>query len=158
MTNHDPIDADARALYFQLLDRWNHRDAAGMAALFAADGHLIGFDGSMANRSAEIEAHLSPIFAHHPTATFIAKVRGVRPLGQGAALLRAVAGMVPPGQSDINPAVNAIQSLVAARHDGQWRIELFQNTPAAFHGRPELSAALTEELGNLLHDRDTRGS
>src|ERR687892_1232441 len=145
MTNHDPIDADVRALYFQLLDRWNHRDAAGMAALFAADGNLIGFAGSMANGSAEIEAHLSPIFAHHPTAMFIAKVRGVRPLGPEAALLRAVAGMVPPGQSDINPAVNAIQSLVAARHDGQWRIEVFPKTPAALYGRPQLRAPLTEE-------------
>jgi hypothetical protein len=36
-------------------------------------------------------------------------------------------------------------------------IELFLSMAAAFHGRPELGAALTEELGNLLHDRDTRG-
>jgi uncharacterized protein (TIGR02246 family) len=68
----------------------------------------------------------------------------VRPLGPGVALLRAVPGMVPPGQSDINPAVNAMQSLVAAHRDGAWRIELFQNTPAAFYGRPELGAALSE--------------
>jgi hypothetical protein len=58
--------------------------------------------------------------------------------------------MVPPGRSDINPAVNAIQLLVASHRDGRWQIELFQNTPAAFHGRPELSAALTEELRSVL--------
>jgi uncharacterized protein (TIGR02246 family) len=66
------------------------------------------------------------------------------------AILRAVAGMVPPGQSDLNPAVNAVQTLVAAKHDGRWRIALFQNTPAQFHGRPELAQQLTEELRQLL--------
>jgi hypothetical protein len=58
--------------------------------------------------------------------------------------------MVPPGGSDINPAVNAIQSLVATKPDGEWRIVLFHNTPAAFHGRPEANTALTAELRQLI--------
>jgi hypothetical protein len=58
--------------------------------------------------------------------------------------------MVPPGQTDINPAVNTIQTLVAVKRDGTWRIALFQNTPAQFHGRPELVQQLTEELRQLL--------
>jgi len=90
------------------------------------------------------------MFADHPTAIYVGKVRGVRFLTPQVAILRAVAGMVPRGQPDLNPAVNAIQTLVAARHDGQWQIELFQNTPAQFHGRPELAQQLTEELRQLL--------
>jgi len=58
--------------------------------------------------------------------------------------------MIPPGSSDINPAVNAIQTLTAIKQDGQWSIALFQNTPAQFHGRPDLSEALTAELRQLL--------
>jgi hypothetical protein len=54
--------------------------------------------------------------------------------------------MVPPGATDIKPEVNAIQVLVAVRRDGVWRVAHFQNTPAAFHGRPEAAKALTEEL------------
>jgi hypothetical protein len=61
-------------------------------------------------------------------------------------LLRATVGMVMPGQTELNPALNAIQSLVAARRDGHWRIELFQNTPAAFHGNPDAMKKLTDEL------------
>jgi len=57
---------------------------------------------------------------------------------------------VPPGQTDLNPAVNAIQTLVTVRQDGQWRITLLQNTPAQFHGRPDLAQQLTDGLRRLL--------
>ena len=146
-------EAAVRGLYQALLEQWNRRDAAGMADLFAEAGHLVGFDGSVVNGRAAIAAHLAPIFRDHPTAAYVGKVREVRFLAPGVAVLRAVAGLVPPGAADINPALNAVQSLVAARHDGQWRVELYQNTPAAFHGRPEESAALTAELRQLLPPR-----
>ena len=143
-------EAPIAALYQRLLDSWNRRDAAAYAALFDEEGHVIGFDGSPMTGGVEIEASLRQIFADHVTAAYIGKIRGVRFLSADVAILRAVAGMVPPGASDINPAVNALQTLVATRRDGQWRIVLFQNTPAQFHGRPEVAAALTEKLRALL--------
>jgi len=146
---------EVRALYKRLIGRWNHRDAAGMAALFTDDGSQVGFDGGTVNGRPEIEAHLAPIFASHPTPPFICKVREVRRLGEAAALLRAIVGMVPPGSVDINPALNAIQTLVAERVDGQWRVALFQNTPAAFHGCPEEIQSLSAELRKLLADAET---
>jgi uncharacterized protein (TIGR02246 family) len=137
-------------LYQQLLDAWNRRSAADFAALFAVDSTVIGFDGSQMNGQAEIQSNLSQIFADHPTAAYIGKVREVRFLSPEIALLRAVVGMIPSGQADINPAVNAIQTMTTTKHNGAWRIALFQNTPAQFHGRPDLSAALTDELRQLL--------
>lgn len=138
------------ALYEQLLASWNARDAGAYAALFAHDGNIVGFDGSQMDGPAAVAAHLGQIFADHPTPTYVAKVREVRRLSPDVALLRAVAGLVPRGQADLNPAANAIQSLVAVRHDGAWRIALFQNTPAQFHGRPELADQLAAELRELL--------
>ena len=38
----------------------------------------------------------------------------------------------------------------AVKRAGRWRIILFQNTPAQFHGRPELAQQLTDELRELL--------
>jgi uncharacterized protein (TIGR02246 family) len=143
-------ESAVEALYEELLERWNQRDAAGFAALFADDGNLVGFDGSQVDGRAEIESHLCGIFGDHPTASYVAIVREVRRLAPGVAVLRAVVGMVPPGGSDLNPAANAVQTLVAARRDGRWRIALFHNTPAAFHGRPEASEKLTEELRQAL--------
>ena len=37
--------------------------------------------------------------------------------------------------------------------DGKWKIISFQNTPAAFHGRPELAEQLSAELREELRRR-----
>lgn len=138
------------ALYHALLESWNRRSPADFAALFSEDALVVGFDGSQMSGPAEIEGALTQIFANHQTAAYVGKVRRVRFLSTQVALLDAVAGMVPHGQKDLNPAVNTIQSLIAVFADGRWRIAHYQNTPAQFHGRPDLSAALTAELRQLL--------
>lgn len=143
-------EVEVRTLYRQILDSWNRRSSHDFSGLFAEDANVVGFDGSPMNGQGEIETALGQIFADHPTAAYVGKIREVRLLSSEVALLRAVAGMVPPGQADLNPAVNTIQSLVAVKGKGQWRIALFQSTPAQFHGRPELAQQLTEELRQLL--------
>lgn len=141
------VDKEVTDLYHHLLAAWNARDASGMASLFHDDGSVVGFDGSQLDGRPAIAAELADIFAKYPTATFVGMIREIRSLGPEGVLLRAVVGMVPRDLTDINPALNAVQSLVAVRlHSGVWRIALFQNTPAAFHGRPELSEKLTGEL------------
>src|SRR5262245_11465075 len=143
------VDAPVRNLYRQLLTAWNERDAGRFAALFAADAWVIGFDRSQV-KGAGVADHLRPIFADHPTAAYVAKVRDVRPLGGAAVVLLAIVGMVPPGQSRLNPAVNAVQTLVAEHRGGDWRIVLFQNTPAQYHGRPDLAERHAAELEPLV--------
>jgi len=144
-------EAGPERLYRDLLDAWNRRDAAGMAALFAHDGGLIGFDGSQIDGGPPaVAAHLTPIFTSHATPAYIAAVREVRALAPNVSLVRAVAGMVPDGRRELNPALNTIHTLTAVEAGGMWRAAIFQNTPAAFHGRPDLAQALTEELRALL--------
>jgi uncharacterized protein (TIGR02246 family) len=125
---------------------WNQQDAAAMAACFEQDGNMVGFDGSQVDSRQAIDVHLRPIFADHPTATYVAKVREVRMLRPEVGILRAVAGMIPPGSNDLNPALNTIHTLVAVRNGEDWRAALFQSTPAAWHGRLQDAAALTDEL------------
>jgi hypothetical protein len=59
--------------------------------------------------------------------------------------------MRPPESAELNPAVNAIQSVVMRGQGPAMRVALLQNTPAAFHGRPELADQLTRELTEVLH-------
>src|SRR5260370_20220061 len=88
-------DAEVRALYQRMLDGWNARDGDAFAAQFAEDGEAIGFDGSQMFGRAEIAATLCQIFANHPTAAYVAKVKSVRFLAPEVAHLRAFAGLVP---------------------------------------------------------------
>lgn len=143
-------EAEVRALYRDLLDAWNQRDAEGFAAAFVENGNTIGFDGSQHDGRETIATEIGNIFANHQTGTYIGKVRDVQLVTADVAILRAVSAVVPSGQSDLNPATNALQTLVAVHREDGWHIALFQNTPAQFHGRPELAQQLTEELRQLL--------
>jgi uncharacterized protein (TIGR02246 family) len=159
VTPVNPSDKDTeratRELYERLIEAWNKRNARDFALLFASNGSIVGFDGSQVNGQLEIGAHLSEIVSHHQTAAYVTIVREVRPLAADVTLLRANAGMIPPGKDDINPELNAVQSMVAARKNDKWEIVLFQNTPAAFHERPELRKKLTEELRTVLREKPT---
>jgi uncharacterized protein (TIGR02246 family) len=138
------------ALYTQMLEAWNRRDADAFTALFTDECTVVGFDGSQMNGRAHANAELRTIFASHPTASYVAKVREVRSLDAQVSLLRAVVGMIPPGSRELNPAVNAVQSVVVVMQSGSLRIALLHNTPAAFHGRPQLADQLTGELTALV--------
>lgn len=139
-----------RSLYRRLIDGWNAHDAEAMSAPVAADGLFIGFDGSQMIGGDQVAKELGTVFSDHETAAYVTIVRSVTPLGPDAAILHAVAGMVPPEGSEIMPDRNCIQVLVGRRDDQGWSVALFQNTPARFDGRPEISEALTAELSKAL--------
>jgi uncharacterized protein (TIGR02246 family) len=143
-------DREVRELYNAMLESWDSRDAEAMAAAFAEDGEIVGFDGSRHTGRAQIAADMARLFVGHPTPSYVAKVRSVRLPAPGVALLQAVTGQVPHGESDLRPELNAWHTVVAARVGGRWQILLLQNTPAQFHGRPELRQVLTAELRDLL--------
>src|SRR5215218_5717908 len=152
MSSTDTASSNHQILrvYEQIINARNQQDAPAVTAQLEAGGNRVGYDGSQADSRAAIEDHLRPIFADHLTADYVAKVREIRILGRDVGLLRAVAGMVSPGADDINPAVNTIQTLVAVEDADGWRAALFQSTPAVWHGRPQDSAALTEELRDVM--------
>lgn len=149
MTEDDGRRTRVLKLYAQLLDAWNRRGADDFAELFGDAGSCVGFDGSPMNGRTEIGSTLRAIFEHHQPASYVAKIREVRALGPTVTLVRAVAGMIPPGKSEIDAEKNAIQSLVVVDLGQSVQIALFQNTPAAFHGRPELGDSLTNELSGV---------
>src|SRR5829696_3480882 len=108
--------------------------AVEFASLFLPDGSTVGFDGTQVDGQTAIQRSLAEIFADHEPANYVGIVREVRFLVDDVGLLRAVAGMVAKGETELNENL-AIQSLVAVRRDGAWKIGLWQNTPAALHGR-----------------------
>ena len=155
----DPAaDRETRELYRRLLEAWDKRNARDFALLFAPDGNIVGFDGTQVFGQADVGAHLSEIFSHHQTARYVSIVREVRSLSDDVTILSAVAGMVPPDKDDIKPDVNAVQTMVAVKTGGGWKIALFQNTPAAFHGRPDDAKKLTDQLRAALEKQGDKST
>jgi uncharacterized protein (TIGR02246 family) len=138
--------AAVSALYEALITGWNSKNGEAFAAPIAQDGAVTGFDGSEQRGRDQIEQEMQRIFGDHETATYVAKVKSVELLSSDVALLRAIAAMILPGESDLEPERNAQQTVVAVNEGGEWRIVLFQNTPARYDGRPELVEQFTQEL------------
>jgi uncharacterized protein (TIGR02246 family) len=145
-------ETEIRSLYQQIVENWNNQDAQRFGALFIDDGESVGFDGSQLSGEKNIAEEMQRVFTDHVTGRYVAIIRGIRPLGSDAALLRALAGMVPAGESDLEPKLNVVHTLIAQRSEGRWRIVLFQNTPAQWHGRPEKVEEHTDELRRELSE------
>lgn len=150
MTAAHPHDARIRALYIEFLDGWNRRSGAAVAAGFADDGDIVGFDGTHLSGRLSIASDLRRVFGTSQTPAWAGLIRSVRPIAPGVAVLHAHAGMIPPGGNDVDPGLLAAQTLVAVDEGGRWKIALFQSTPAAWPGNPGGRAALVEELRGLL--------
>ena len=144
-------EAAIQDLLWRLIDGWNRGSGEAFAAPFAEDADFVGFDGTYFKGREEIVSFHKLLFERILVGTrLVGKVRGVRFLTPGVALLHAVGGTVMPGQSDLDPDRNSIQTLVATKRDGAWELAAFQNSRAQFIGRPELAERLTEELRQEL--------
>ena len=142
-------DGTLRDLYRKLLDAWNTRRASGMSELFAEDGIVIGFDGSSMRGPQEIEEQIGAVFRDHDTGAYVHKIEGMSFPNPSVGVLTAIVAMTPAGADDIQPDLNALQTLVVGNKESGPRIFLFQNTPLALHGRPEVRDDITEEMRKL---------
>jgi uncharacterized protein (TIGR02246 family) len=152
-TSGSDWDRGTRELYARLVEAWDKRNARDFALLFVSDGTVVGFDGSQVNGQLEVGAHLAEIFSHHQTPRYVSIIREVKLVAADVTLLRANTGLVPNGKDDIEPTLNAVQSMLAVRKGGAWKVALFQNTPARLDMRPDLTKQLTDELRSRLKEK-----
>src|SRR6185436_14082495 len=121
-------EKDIRSLYQKLLESWNKNMSGAFADLFLENGNTVGFDGSQLNGKHQIDHELKQIFSNHQVASYVGIVREIRSLAPDIFIIRAVAGMVPPGKTEIMPQRNAVQSLIVIKEKDAFYIALYQNT------------------------------
>jgi uncharacterized protein (TIGR02246 family) len=127
--NHLVDEAALRALYQQLMDGWNQGSGDAFAAAFTEDGDLVGFDGTHLKGREEIAPFHQQLFDKWLKGSrLVGQVKDVRFLSPDVALMHAVGGTVMRGKSGPVPERDSIQTLVATRQDGEWRLAAFQNT------------------------------
>lgn len=122
-------EAAVRALYAQLMEGWNRGDAAAFAEPFSADGHLVAFDGMHFQGRENIIAFHQPLFDRWLKGTqLVGEVETVHFLSPNAAVLHARGSTVMPRRTRPSPERDSLQTLVAVREAGNWRLFAFQNT------------------------------
>jgi uncharacterized protein (TIGR02246 family) len=126
----NPADeAAVRGLYQQLMDGWNRGSGAAFAAAFTEDGDLVAFDGTHFKGRREIAPFQQQLFDKWLKGSrLVGRVTKVRFLSPDVAVMHAVGGTIMRGQREPAPARDSIQTLVATRQDGEWRLAAFQNT------------------------------
>ena len=127
--NDSADEAAVRALYQQLMDGWNQGSGEAFAAVFTEDGDLVAFDGTHFKGRQEIAPFHQQLFDKWLKGSrLVGEVKDVRFLSPDVALMHAVGGTVMRGKSEPVPERDSIQTLVATRQEGEWRLAAFQNT------------------------------
>ena len=127
--NRAADESAVRDLYRELMDGWNRGSGEAFAAVFTEDGDLIGFDGTHFEGRAEITTFHQELFDKWLKGTrLVGRVKDVRFLSPDVALMHAVGSTVMRGKSRPSPERDSIQTLVATRQSGEWRLAAFQNT------------------------------
>lgn len=125
----DADEAAVRGLFGRMIEGWNRGNGAEFAAAFAGDGELVAFDGTRFRGRAEISAFHQELFDRWMKGTrLVGRIESVRFLGPDVALMHAVGGTVMRGKTEPSAGRDSIQTYVAARENGEWRLAAFQNT------------------------------
>jgi len=118
-----------RSLPTQISDSWNKGDGRSLADMFTEHGVLVSSDGTYCDGRAEIDRYLGRLFATHLRGSrFAAKVISIRFLGPDVALMHLEGDFWMAGAMEPAAERRAVQSLVALRDAGRWRVALFQAT------------------------------
>ena len=135
-TTTNPADeAAVRDLYQQLMEGWNRGSGEAFAAVFVEDGDLVAFDGTHFKGRNEIASFHQQLFDKWMKGTrLVGQVKDVRFLSPDVAVMHAVGGTVMRGKTDPSPERDSIQTLVATRQGGEWRLAAFQNTRVRLMG------------------------
>jgi uncharacterized protein (TIGR02246 family) len=135
-TPTNPADeAAGRDLYQQLIDGWNRGSGAAFAAVFAEDGDLVAYDGTRFRGRQQIAPFHQELFDKWMQGSrLVGQVEDVRFLSRDVAVMHAVGGTVMRGKTEPSPERDSIQTLVATRQGGEWRLAAFQNTRVRLMG------------------------
>jgi uncharacterized protein (TIGR02246 family) len=129
ITANPADEAAVRDLYQELMNGWNRGSGETFAAVFTDDGDLVAFDGTHFKGRGEIAPFHQELFEKWLKGTrLVGEVKDVRFLSSDVALMHAVGSTVMRGKSEPSPERYSIQTLVATREDGGWRLAAFQNT------------------------------
>ena len=114
----------------RLVAAWSHNDASGVADVFTEDGILILPGDVYKNGREEIRSFMAAAYAGPFKGTGVTgRPVDLRFASDTVAMIRTHGGILPPGETDIDPALAVRSSWITVYRDGQWQLASYQNSP-----------------------------
>jgi uncharacterized protein (TIGR02246 family) len=131
------------ALTQRMVTGWAYGEAETIANLFIEDGTLI-LAGVFCNGRDEVREYFAKAFEGKYKGTQVTgKPISIRPLGPDVAILLSSGGVLESGETEVSDEGAIRASWLCVRHDGEWKLAAYQNTPrydAAATGSSERAA------------------
>ena len=125
---HSADDEAVRALVARMIEGWNDGNGEAFAAPFADEVDFIAFDGTHLTTKRQIASVHQDLFDKWLKGTRLTGEASVRFLTRDVALVLQRGGTVMRGRTKAAPERDSIQTLVAVREAGGWRLTSFHNT------------------------------
>jgi uncharacterized protein (TIGR02246 family) len=105
------------------MDGWNQGNAQAFAAPFVEDADFVAFDGTHFKGRSEIVSSHQTLFDRWLKGTRLTgEVTSLRFLSPEAAIMHAVGRTTMRNRSEPAPERDSLQTLVAAKRNGEWRL------------------------------------
>jgi uncharacterized protein (TIGR02246 family) len=125
-------DSDAAAiaaLTQRMVAGWAYGEADTIASLFVEDGTLI-LPGVFCNGKEEVRSYFADAFEGRYKGTqVVGKPISIRVLGPDVAILLSHGGVLAAGETEVSESSAIRASWLVVRHDGEWRLAAYQNSP-----------------------------
>lgn len=122
-------EAAIRVLFEQMQEAWARGDAAGFVAPFTEDADYVVFDGTHLRGREEIaDAHIPLWNSFLKGSTLVGVSSSLRFLTADVALIHSKGAVLKRHEKKPSRRSLSVQTMVAVRQDGAWRIAAFQNT------------------------------
>jgi uncharacterized protein (TIGR02246 family) len=141
MASKTVSDEDAiRAIHQQMIDAWNAGDGSAFAAPFTDDADFITFEGTHLKGRRNIALFNQRIFDTVRKGTRLeGEVKFVRIISPVIAMMHSAVRVLLPGQTAPSPVRQSAQLSFFTKHDGEWRIEGFNECSEVDDGTATLS-------------------
>jgi uncharacterized protein (TIGR02246 family) len=113
----------------QLIDAWNNGSGSAFAAPFSENADFVVFEGTHLKGRQSIESFHQKIF---DTVVKGSRLEGgakfIKFLSSQVAVMHAGVRVTLPGQSQPSAGRDSMQIFVVTKRDGDWRVEVVQNS------------------------------
>ena len=117
------------ALHQRMIDSWNRGNGASFAEIFTDDADLAVVGGKRLKGRQEIAATYQRLFDGGMRGSrFTSQMESLRFLSSNIALFSAVTGTLMPGDRTDQAQRDFLQTMVAVKRDGRWRIAAFHDS------------------------------